>query len=52
MMAQMRDVVLPTGTLLLTRPVDKTELYCPYRTVDELVLHARMLHNVRQGGYL
>ncbi|MGV3345814.1 type VI secretion system baseplate subunit TssF [Enterobacteriaceae bacterium LUAb1] len=46
--AQVRDMVIPAGTTLLTRPMDDTGLCCPYRTTDELVLHPLKLHNVRR----
>lgn len=48
MVAQVRDVVIPAGTTLLTRPMDDTGLRCPYRTTDELVLHPLTLHHVGQ----
>ncbi|SNY61354.1 type VI secretion system baseplate subunit TssF [Enterobacter sp. CC120223-11] len=48
MVAQVRDVVIPAGTTLLTRPMDDTGLRCPYRTTDELVLHPLELRNVRR----
>ena len=48
MVAQVRDVVIPAGTTLLTRPMDDSGLRCPYRTTDELVLHPLDPHNVRR----
>lgn len=48
MAAQVRDVVIPAGTTLLTRPMDESGLRCPYRTTDELVLHPLTLHNTRR----
>jgi type VI secretion system protein ImpG len=46
MVAQVRDVILPEGTPLLTRPMDDTGLRCPYRTTEALTLHPLTLHAV------
>jgi len=46
MIAQVRDAVLPEGTVLLTRPMDITGLRCPYRTTDALKLHPLTLGEI------
>lgn len=48
MVVQVRDMVIPAGTTLLTRSMDDSGLRCPYRTTDELVLNPLVLHNVRR----
>lgn len=46
MVAQVRDAMLPAGTTLLTRPMDITDLCCPYRTTDALKLHPLTLGEI------